>query len=351
MKLEFNVKFGFKVPFYPLELIFESASYAENHGCDSIWTADHIVGISVRKWDCFSSWCILSSLAIKSKKALLGPSVTDACRIHPSILAHKAMTIHNLSRGRFILGIGAGEAQNTKPYGIKCSKPVERLKEAVEIVRKLLSGDEVSYKGRHFKLKKALISPCVKNKSIPIWIGANSPKTISLTGKIGDGWLPIALIFPPKEYEKALSKIKNEAVLAGRGKDDVEPALFLHIALAKEHDKAAEMVKEPGKLLLLMWVPEVFPEIKDSLKNFHALRLEFNLDTAKRLEYVLKILPVEPVYERIVFGSPDECIEGIEKYLKVGVKHIVASILSPPTLLMNALKLYTEKVIPYFKGL
>ena len=350
--MENKVKFGLKVPFYPMELIMETANYADIHGYDSLWSADHMVGISPTTWDSFSVWSLLSAFAVKTRNVLLGSSVTDACRMSPAVLSQIAMTIDNMSGGRFVLGIGTGEGQNTLPYGVLCDHPVVRLREMIEIVKKLLSEDNVTYKGKCYSVQKASINPKpVGGKRPPIWIASNSTRTMKMTGILGDGWLPMAIKYTPDTYGNGLEKIRSVAKTAGRDPDAIEPALFIHTAISDDYDSARKVMEDAGRLMFLVWGPERFEEMGVGTdESFHSERLIFDKPMARRLAEVLPKLPVEPIHKYLVFGTPDNCIEGFERYAKAGVKHFVVILFAPPAQYKKSLQLFTEKVLAHFKG-
>ncbi|HKM51477.1 MAG TPA: LLM class flavin-dependent oxidoreductase [Candidatus Bathyarchaeia archaeon] len=346
-----SIKHGFKVPFYPLDLIYDSALFAEEKGFDSAWSADHMVGISTKNRQCFSAWEIMSALAVKTNRIQLGTSVSDPCRLHPAIIAQMAVTLNHISKNRFSLGMGAGEAQNNAPYGIDCSHPVKRLEESIEIIRELVRGEEVTHKGRFFNLRNAIVSPGLPTDALKIWMGANSKKTLEMTARLADGWLPIACIFPPDSYRATLQVMKTEATRAGRDPDSVEPGLFLHVAIAKRKEDADRMAEHIGKLQLVGWVPEIFKEIGESSRDdFHFKNLIFDDLTSRRLDEVLQKLPMAPVYERLAVGTPEQCLEKIDSFVKAGARHIVASFMCPPDKLLESMRLYEHTIISYYKS-
>lgn len=348
MSKSHDLSFGFKVPFYPLDSIIGSAINAEKSGFASIWTADHLVGISFQRRDCYSAWSILSALAMKTNKTFLGTSVSDPCRFHPAIMAQFAMTLYELSRGRFIFGIGAGEAQNTLPYGIDCSKPVNRLEEAVRIMRKLLSGKETSFNGDYYKLKEAYVSPGLR-RSLPIWIAANSDRTIEITAKYGDGWLPLGVIFDPDSYRTTLRKLQARSKRRQESHNKIVPGLFLHVAIASDEREARMMAEIGGKLQVLGWVPSVFAELSSEDKNALSFKkLIFDSKTSRKLEALVPKLPTEPVLERIVVGTPSQCLEKIDRYVISGAEHIVISFMGKVEGLTESIRLFSEKIIDYY---
>ncbi|MEM4282810.1 MAG: LLM class flavin-dependent oxidoreductase, partial [Candidatus Woesearchaeota archaeon] len=285
-------------------------------------------------------------IARETNRCIIGTSVTDCFRLNTGVLAQAAMTLQNLSNGRFILGIGMGEAQNITPYGISYNRKISRLSETVICLKKLWHGEPVSYRGEFVTLDRATIKP-KPSHLIPVWIAANSSKTIELTGKIGDGWLPLAVRFPPEQYANSLNIIKRYV----KDFSQFEPALFIHTLCNKNRENAWRQALEGGKLMLVMWVPEIFEKYGHTVEPlFHADKLIFDDKTIHLLKKKLKELPDEPVYQRLTVGNPDDCISSLEKYVKAGVRHFVLSFLTSADQLAESIKFYKEKVISYFWG-
>ena len=203
-----DVKFGYQLPPHTPDLIFDIALYLEEKGFDSVFMADHLVGIAVRRFDFLDAWNILSALAVKTKSLKLGSCVADPRRKHPAVLAQTVTTLDHLSNGRAILGIGAGEAMNLDPYGIKWDKPVSKMYEAVKAVKACWTQPVVNFEGKFFHIKNALVEPKpVQKPHPPIWIAGNSPRTMKMTAEIADGWIPMAPPLTPDAYRESLGKI------------------------------------------------------------------------------------------------------------------------------------------------
>ena len=192
----------------PAAALAAIAKGLEVAGADSFWAPDHWMYLApLGVWDSstfpsarlirspeenFDAWSFLTWLAGRTRKATIGTAVTEAIRRHPAEIAQAALSIHHLSHGRFVLGIGAGEKENIEPYGLSYKGQVSRLEEALYVIRLLWgSKDYVSYQGKFFELDRAVIGlGPYRGKFPPIWIAAHGPRTLRLTGRYGDGWLP-----------------------------------------------------------------------------------------------------------------------------------------------------------------
>ena len=119
--------------------------------------------------------------------------VTDSGRRNPAVTAQAAATLHLLTRGRAILGIGPGEREGNEPYGVDWSKPVARFEEAMATIRALWDsgGELVNRDSPYFPLRNALFDlPPYRGKWPEIWIGAHGPRMLRAAGRYGDAYFP-----------------------------------------------------------------------------------------------------------------------------------------------------------------
>ncbi len=345
-----EVKFGLESTIYPWELISDIAVYAEEVGFDSFFMPDHTVAFGIKRWAALEAWTVLTALALKTSKIKLGTAVGDVYRRHPSQLAQMVTTCDIISRGRAILGVGIGEAMNLHPFGIKPEKPVGLTKEAVKVIRLLWTKESVDYEGKYFKLEKAFLQPQpVQKPHPPIWIAANSPLTMRMVAELGDGWLPASMF--PDEYEKGLKEIRENAKKHGRNPDEIEPALFTYTVVHREREVAKKTFSLPAKMYFLTR-PRILKKLGYDVSDQFDMtkKLVFNIEVGKALLEEAKKLPDEVLENAPVFyGTPEDVIEGIDKYVKVGVRHFVVNFFVRPENLKETLKLFSEEVIPHFK--
>jgi phthiodiolone/phenolphthiodiolone dimycocerosates ketoreductase len=148
----------------------------------------------------------------------LGTAVTDVGRRNPAVTAQAAATLHLLTRGRAILGIGTGEREGNEPYGVDWSKPVARFEEAMATIRALWNsgGELVTRDSPFFPLHNAIFAlPPYRGKWPEIWIAAHGPRMLRATGRYADAWFPAATA-RPKNYAAGLERVRSAASDAGR---------------------------------------------------------------------------------------------------------------------------------------
>ncbi|MEM2058705.1 MAG: 5,10-methylenetetrahydromethanopterin reductase, partial [Thermoproteota archaeon] len=202
-----NLKFGIEfVPATSIDGLVSSTVQAENVGFDHVWITDHYANRCV--------YVALTLASLNTKRVKLGTGVTNPFHIHPAWTASTIATLNEVSNGRAVLGLGPGDRSTLSQLGLKMDKPLTAVKEAVEIIRKLWSGDKVNFSGDVFQLFNARLG-FKPSSPIPIYVGAQGPKMLELAGAIGDGVLINAS--HPKDFEVAVRYIQEGVQKANRG--------------------------------------------------------------------------------------------------------------------------------------
>ena len=162
---------------------------AERLGLDYVAVQDHPYQ---RRF--VDTWMLLSMIAAKTSRIGLFPDVANLPLRPPALIAKAAATIDLLSGGRFELGLGAGGFWDaTEAYGGPRRSPgkaLTALAEAIEVIRKMWSGDRnLRFEGQHYYLRGAHSGP-VPAHPISIWLGVYGPRALRLAGQVADGWVP-----------------------------------------------------------------------------------------------------------------------------------------------------------------
>jgi phthiodiolone/phenolphthiodiolone dimycocerosates ketoreductase len=226
---------------------------------DSIWTPEFtdLATVSPSPHRHLDAMAVAGAAAVLTKNVPLITNVVDTVRRHPSMLAQTALTLDHLSKGRFILGLGSGETENTVPYGFDFNKPVGRFEEALKVIKLLWQSDGlVDFEGQFFHLHHARMATDLYNgKCPPIWIGANGPRMLDITGRYADGWWP-AGTWTPEDYAAKLKIIRESAERAKRDPLAIVPAIS-QLCLLGDEAELAEMFAAPlVKSILLMITAE-----------------------------------------------------------------------------------------------
>lgn len=185
----------------------------------------------------------LAYLAAKTSRIKLGAGIMQAVARTPANLAMTAMTLSSMSHGRFVLGLGASGPQVVEGWhGVPFRKPIQRIRELIEIVRIVSSGERLVYDGQIYHLPlpggegKALKSGAQPQPNIPVYLATLSPKSLALTGELADGW--IGTSFVPEHAEEVFFKhIRAGAEKAGRSLADVDLQAGGVVAFSDDVDK------------------------------------------------------------------------------------------------------------------
>ena len=347
---KFGVHHGTNAPFLKFQIpdIVKSAVLADELGFDSIWVMDHLNWTPLSaKTQISDAFVVLGHLADKIKKATLGTCVTDPHRRHPAQLALAALTMQDLTNGRFILGIGAGEGANLIDFGVPWNKSVTRLTEACKVM-KLLWGSSirnpVNFDGEFFQLKEAGLQ--FKVETLPkLYIAANSPKTLQLAGEIADGWIPTNLT--PDLYAKQL-----EALNQSKRSSEIEKCIEVWICVSQENPDFARRVTRAVASNLIARKETLslcginLPEDLDLKKHFTDPVRGHVKHQTDVMNFIGKNVPEHIVDSVVIAGTPSDVIEQLHKFVKVGVEHFVFEFVGD---YFNSMKQFAEKVMPSFK--
>lgn len=190
---------------------------AEKLGVDSVWTSE--------TWG-FDAVTPLAYLAGKTSKVRLGTSIMQAGTRTPAAVAMTALTMASLSGGRFILGLGNSGPQVIEGWhGVRFDRPLQRLRELVEIVRLAASGERLTYNGKVYELplpggEGRALKTSAPPAQIPIYLATLGPRSLEVTGAIADGWL--ASSFTADNSAPLMGAIRRGAERAGRDFDTIE---------------------------------------------------------------------------------------------------------------------------------
>ena len=211
------------------------AREAEALGVDSIWTSE--------AWgtDAISP---LAYLAATTSKIRLGTGIIQVGTRTPGNLIMTALTMQSLSGGRFILGLGSSGRQVMEGWhGVRFSNPITRTREIIEIVKKGVAGEELSYKGKEYVLplpggEGKEIRSSSPPFDVPIWVASLGPSNLEMTGAVADGWLGGSFI--PESGNIFIDRIKAGAKKVG--KDFTRMEMMIPLSLEFTDD-----VEEAGK--------------------------------------------------------------------------------------------------------
>ncbi len=257
------------------EQLVRHARLAEEAGFDMVVVSEHF-----HPWvdDASASgfaWSTIGAMAATTERIEFATGVTTPLfRFHPALVAQAAATLDRLSGGRFHLGVGTGENINEGPLGYPFPAYAERaarMEEALEIMRRLLDGEKLTYAGEYYTTDRAkLYSPPVG--AVPIWLAAGGPKSAALAARRADGIIT-SVKDPAVTHEKVIAPARAAAEAAGRA----DPRLLTTrwAVYAADQDEAWRALyswrglRAPGRLEAVD--PEVLRQRADALPRSEVL--------------------------------------------------------------------------------
>jgi len=309
-----DLKFGFIIPQGALQDLedttpdkqFQSIREIVKEGealeFDSGWLVDHLETIPLSHGSCFEGWTLLASLFSEVKKLRMGHMVTCNLFRTPSYLAKISSTIDVMSNGRLEFGIGAGwYEEEFKGFGIpfpSAMERVDRLGEALQVIKKMWSEDKSNFSGKYYQLDGAINYPKPLQKPHPpILIGGNGKKLLRLVASHADRWnpnCPIA-IFPEK-----LQLLREACDKVGRDFHTIEKTYALN-TLVGDNDKTSGLLKkiEQEHLLFdfeagMIGTPEFCVKTVQNLRDMGVTYFIFVLPNVSEVE-PLRILAKEVI--------------------------------------------------------
>jgi coenzyme F420-dependent glucose-6-phosphate dehydrogenase len=326
------LRLGYKASaeqFDPRELL-DFSVIAEEVGFDSVMVSDHFQPWRHNGGHAPYSLAWLAALGERTSRVMLGTSVaTPTFRYHPSIVAQAIGTIGVLNPGRVILGIGTGEAMNEVPAtGMEWPKFKERfgrLRESVELMRRLWTEDRVTFEGEYYQTSSATIYDRPE-EPVPIYIAAAGPTASRFAGRVGDGFICTSGKAPELYRETLLPNVAAGLEKSGRSLDDIEKTIEMKVSFDTDIKKAMQDTSWWAALAL---TPEEKTGVDDPIE----------------MEKLADSLPVERAASRwIVSDDPEEHVERIRPYIDLGFSHLVFHAPGPNQ--EHFLRLYAEQVLP-----
>lgn len=299
------IRVGVQVPqFGPhasQEAILEFATTAERLGLDSLWVSDHVVlptasagdypyqrgGLPIENMSpFFEAIATLSYLAGVTERVRLGTSVLVAPYRHPVLAAKMLATVDVLSRGRLVIGLGAGWLP--EEFALTGAPPFERrgavLDEIVAIYDRLWSDRITSFDGDQWSLGEMVFDPPpAQRPRPPIWIGGNSRAALRRAARIGDGWH--AARMAPPDLARKIHELRDLVVDAGREPRSVEPSLT---CLLRFSDTPVDPVRQRD----LVGSPEAVTDLLFRYAEAGARTIVLGLDPRQPLPERLETLEV-----------------------------------------------------------
>jgi 5,10-methylenetetrahydromethanopterin reductase len=275
---------------------------------DNLWLTDS--SLHAR-----NSYAYLTLAATRSSTLQLGTAVTNPLTRHPAITAAAAATVDEISGGRMVLGIGAGD-RPLLALGMEPAK-LASVRGAIDAIRALWSGETVSVQDAAFTLEGAHMRFAARPE-IPVYIAASGPKMLELAGEVADGVIVLAGLFSDG-LAWAIEHVERGATAAGRERPHV--AVFAYGAIDEDQDAALEAART-----IAAWFPQTAPVVCElwglEPELVSAVRDAYKGGEFQEAAGAAKLLPDDFVREVALAGDRDQARGRIEATLAAGADSV-----------------------------
>ncbi len=279
--------------------VLECSETLSKTDIDTIWIPE--------TWG-MENFSMLSAVSNKTATQKIGSSIINIYSRSPSVIAMGAATADILSDGRLILGLGTSSLPIVETFhGYKFERPIQRMREYVEIIRLILSGNMVNHTGEIFNLKDFTLLIKPKRESIPIYLAAINQRMVELAWDIADG--VIFYLRPLKEMRETITKMQS------RKKINVTCQIITCVS----EDSDAAILCAKRTLAFYVSVGRIYREFL--AKNGFKKETVSILDEFKRsgLKSVYELVSDSMLQSLCIAGTPEECKKQLENFCETGV--------------------------------
>lgn len=328
--------FGYKASaeqFGPRTLL-DFAVEAEQCGFDSVWISDHFQPWRHTDGHAPFAFAWLGALGERTERILLGTSVlTPTFRYNPAVVAQAFGTLGALYPGRMRLGVGSGESLNeiavTNGVWPPAKERLARLREAVELIRRLWTEDLVTFEGTYYQTRNATIydKPA---QPVPISISAGGPVAAKFAGRAGDGFICTSGKGDALYREQLLPALAEGARAAGRDPASIEKIIEVKVSFDTDHARAMQDTR--------IWAALALPA-EDKV----------DIHDPREMEQKARTVADQAHRRWLVSTDPAEHVEQIRPYIDLGFTHLIFH--APGDDQSRFLQLYSREILPRLRAL
>jgi 5,10-methylenetetrahydromethanopterin reductase len=296
--MKFSLRFNNDMP---AARFVHMAALAEEAGFDQIWVSNDLF------WH--SAPVLVAEAARVTSRIVLGVGVFNPVSMHPAEIAMVASSLHEVSGGRFCLGLGAGADEFLNWAGLAAGPPVSRTERAIKDLRALFAGEAPDGWRPEGRLRTGPLS-------MPIYVGAMGPLMLHLAGRLADGALP--LLLPPDRYLYAAARINEGARQSGRDPHSIDVAACIWCSLDDDKARAERALAAKIAYYGASFSPDLLAGISLTVRDFHSIQQAMSEGHSERA-----IDLVTPAMLSLgVAGGVDEIVEACARLGAAGARHI-----------------------------
>jgi G6PDH family F420-dependent oxidoreductase len=311
-----RIGIGLSCEEYGPEELVEQARLAADAGFSGIWISDHYHPWNDAQGQSPFVWSMIGAVSRVTDLPVMTAVTCPTVRIHPAVTAQAAATSAVLTRGRFVLGVGSGEALNEHILGgpwPPAAERLEMLEEAVEVMRTLWTGEMTTHRGRHYQVDDARIYTLPEDPP-SVYVSGFGPRATDLAGRIGDGYISVK---PSKE------SVDGFRAAGGAGKPAVAGMKACYAATEDDGREIAHRLWGneglPGELAQVLPSPKHFEQATE-LVTPEMVTMPCGPDPKRHVEAVrayeeagydtVYVAPVGPHYAEMIKLYRDEVLPG-----------------------------------------
>ncbi|MHA2153172.1 MAG: LLM class flavin-dependent oxidoreductase, partial [Candidatus Thorarchaeota archaeon] len=299
---------------FPVSEAVELARVAETSGLGSAWFAE----------DYFFRGGIpyMAAAAMATEKLRIGLGVVNPYSRHPALIAMEFATLDEMSNMRTVFGLGSGVPFWMEQMGIYDKKPLSRTRACVDLVRKIMTGENINHEDKFFKAKdiKLVFEPV--RKRAPIYLAFEGPQGLALSGEIGDGVI-LSIFCTPSYVKFAWDRIAVGAKKAGKNLDDYEMVAYMPMVIDDDLDKAISIAREFSKLYL-PHSQAAGPLMTHAGVKSEDTQAMFTAAEKGDDSLLSELITDDMVKELCLVGDKEACIKRLQQMIDAGANTIVA---------------------------
>jgi len=286
--------------------------YAEERGFEAVWQAESRL---VR-----DAIVPMAAYAAVTERLKVGSGVINNWTRNIGLLAATFLTLDDLAPGRIICGIGAWWDPLARNVGIERRKPLVAMRETVEVLRRLLNMERVTFHGEFHHvdgIELDVVHGRREPRQVPIMIGATGDKMMEMTGEIADGAV-LNYCVPPEYNDKALELLEVGAKRAGRKLEDIDRPQLVVCSVDHDHDRAIDTTRE----LLTQYLaqqPHIAKASGVADDVVHEIQSILGWPATKdQIRRAKHLVPEELILRITASGTPEEARSKVQEYVNRG---------------------------------
>ncbi len=282
-----------------IDEVLQCSEIISKTNTDTVWVPE--------TWG-MENFSMMGAVSTKTVKQKIGSSIINIFSRSPSTIAMGAVTVDSLSNGRLVLGLGTSSLPIVESFhGYKFERPLQRMKEYVEIIRLVTSGKKVNYEGEIFKLNNFALLVKPQRNNIPIYLAAINQKMVDLAWNIGDG--VIFYLRPLNEMKETISKMQS--------KKKIDVTCQVITCVSENSEEAVNRAKKT--VAFYISIGDIYREFlsKNGFKNETANIFEEFKKTGFKSNH--ELVTDSMLQSLAISGTSEECKKKLDNFVNAGI--------------------------------